>query len=156
ADGVSRFIMTDDDVDFLVRKSEADWRLRAAAPDEVEAMLDFVQEMLVQRGAASVGISSREGNNRAGVGGPGGLVTWATRARRVLAYDTAAFLSVEHCRGTEGMEDFDVQLQLLRSGRPNCVLSYWANGQPQTQAPGGCAAWRTRETHERVAHRLKE
>ncbi len=54
------------------------------------------------------------------------------------------------------MEDFDVQLQLLKRGLGNACLYYWAQGQSKTNAPGGCSLWRTHEVHEAAARRLAE
>lgn len=103
---------------------------------------------------AHVGVSAREGNNRAGEG-DAPLLQENTRTYRVLAYQTDMFLSVEHGR-VRVMEDFDVNLQLLRQGHKNACLFYWAQGQKMTNAPGGCSTWRTHEVHEESARRLAE
>lgn len=151
--GVDRFLMLDDDIRFLVRRGWDTWRLRGTKPHEVVAMLDLVDHLLGDHG--HVGISAREGNNRLGEGEPTSVVAENTRTLRALAYRTDDFLSVEHGR-VEVMEDFDVNLQLLRRGIPNCNIGYWAQGQKMTNAPGGCSLYRSHEVHERSAHRLAE
>ncbi len=148
-----RFAMMDDDINLLVRRSDDDWRLRAAMPDEVTFMLATMDAYLNTH--ASVGISAREGNNRAGVGDIDMLAMPNTRVMRCLAYRTKDFNACEHNR-LPFMEDFDVQLQLLRKGLGNCCLYYWGNGQAMTNAPGGCAITRTHELHEASARKLAE
>lgn len=148
-----KFVMLDDDIDFLVRRSDDDWRLRAAEEPEVLDMFGMMERLLDQY--ALVGVSAREGNNRYGVGMPSELVFENTRIMRITAYRTEDFLSVEHDR-VPVMEDFDVNLQLLRRGRPNALMAYWANGQRMTNAPGGCSIWRTLELHNAAAERLAE
>lgn len=151
--GYTTFVMLDDDIRFLVRKSEDAWNLRQADSSEVDEMFDHVEEWL-NRGFAHVGVSAREGNNVAGVGGRD-LRNECTRTIRFLAYRTDDFLGVEHGR-VEVMEDFDVNLQLLEQGKPNVSLFWWSQGQKMTNAPGGCSTYRSHEVHERSAHRLAE
>jgi hypothetical protein len=153
--GHDKFIMMDDDVTFYRRRSPDCYNLRNATKDDTDTMLQTISCLLNE--VASVGISSREGNNRAGIGHAlaDNLVVRNTRVMRVLAYRTADFLACEHDR-VRVMEDFDVQLQLLRKGLGNACLYYWANGQPKTNAPGGCSIWRAHELHEAEARRLAE
>lgn len=153
--GADKFVMMDDDIDFLVRKSPEDWRLRAQTTDDTIEMFAHMEALLNDH--ASVGISSREGNNRAGEGGPrdANMVAVATRVMRMFGCRTKDWLEMEHGR-VEVMEDFDLQLQLLRAGRSNCCMFYYANGQKQTNLPGGCSTYRTHEVQDRSARRLKE
>lgn len=149
--GHHKFVMLDDDIDFLVRKASDDWRLTAASEHDVGRMFRALDSYLDDY--AQVAISPREGNNRFGVGGPTDLVAECTRAMRITAYNVDDFLSVEHNR-VRVMEDFDVLLQLLKSGRKNAVLGWWANGQKMTNAAGGCSIWRTREIHDEAVEKL--
>lgn len=153
--GMPRFLMLDDDIRFLVRRSEETWQLRGTEGDEVVQCLQFVERMLGEGGFSHVGISAREGNNRFGEGGPDDLLNQNTRTLRALAYRTEDFLDMRHGR-VEVMEDFDVNLQLLEASKPNCCVGYWAQGQKMTNAPGGCSTYRSHEVHERSAHRLAE
>lgn len=149
-----KFVMMDDDIDFLVRRGLDDWRLRAQTEDDTIEMFAHMEALLNDH--ASVGISSREGNNRAGVGGPrdSSMVAVATRVMRMFGCRTADWLEMEHGR-VEVMEDFDLQLQLLRAGRSNCCMFYYANGQKQTNLPGGCSTYRTHEVQDVSARQLK-
>lgn len=150
----AEFCMMDDDLDFLIRKKDDNFALRTQMPEETVGMLDTIQ-MYLRRGYAQVCISPREGNNRFGDGGPDELVNECTRGMRITAYRTKDFLSVEHDR-VPVMEDFDVLLQLLRSGRKNIVLGYWANGQKKTNSAGGCSIWRTLELHNAAVEKMAE
>lgn len=151
--GYEKFVMLDDDIDFLIRKAPDNWQLHAPNGVELELMFKAIESELNRY--SMVGISPREGNNRFGLGGPSDLVFEKTRLMRVLAFRTEDFLSVEHCR-VPVMEDFDITLQLLRQGKKNIMLAYYANGQKATNAPGGCSLWRTLELHNAAAHKLAE
>jgi hypothetical protein len=153
--GEAKFVMMDDDIDFLVRRSPEDWRLTAQNQGDAWHMFEEIEHWLDRY--ASVGISSREGNNRAGVGGPRdeNMVAVATRVMRMFGCRTLEWLQMEHGR-VEVMEDFDLQLQLLRAGHGNCCLFYYANGQRMTSMAGGCSTYRTHDLHEASARRLQE
>ena len=151
--GVDKFMQIDDDVDFLVRRADDDWRLVAADHESVDQMLLKIEELLIDHG--SVGVSSREGNNRAGVGGPGDLVARDTRLMRVYGCRTREFLEMEHGRVVV-MDDFEFHVQMLRAGHRNACLFYWANGQRMTGSPGGCTDYRTLQVHHDSAVRFSE
>lgn len=145
------FVMLDDDIDFLMRKSADNWQLRAVEHAEVPKMMEHVEQLLKTH--ACVGTSAREGNNRAGVGSPAQLVAMNTRILRFLAFRTKEFNKCAHGR-VEVMEDFDVQLQLLRAGFNTACSFYYANGQKMTSAPGGCSTYRTHSVQDASARKL--
>ena len=152
AAGEDSFLTCDDDVMLYVRKGSDDWHLRYPEGHEVEWMLsrfdDFLQDYPM------VGLSPREGNNRTGAGAfP--LIRECTRSMRFYAFRTKDLLEIDSGRLPE-MADFDTTLQFLRRGQKNAVLYYWAQGQPGSQHPGGCAAYRTSETHDVVCRKLAE
>lgn len=151
--GEDKFVMLDDDIDFLIRKSPEVWNLRAADDDEVAHLFKKIDELLSDY--AQVTVSGREGNNRYGEGTFDQLLVFNTRAMRITGYQTAAFNACEHDR-VPVMEDIDVTLQLLRAGHANVLIAYYANGQKMTNAAGGCSIWRTHEIHEAAANRLVE
>lgn len=150
--GIEKFLMLDDDVSFFTRRADDDTRLRKSEPSDVAEMVQAVRDALNSYG--HVGISARGGNNNAGTGAKP-LAKDNTRTIRALAYRTEDFLSVEHGRVVV-MEDFDVNLQLLRKGIPNTCLHYWATDQAGTQQPGGCSDYRNHQNHEESAHMLAE
>lgn len=147
AAGEGTFMMMDDDLELLVRKSPEVWNLRKMADArELRTALGWVETLLAMDGCTHAGLSPREGNNNFGVGEPMQIVEWCTRLVRAVAWRTDAYLALEHCR-LAVMEDFDTSLQSLRRGGRNAALGYFASGQPATNAPGGCADWRTLEVH---------
>lgn len=153
AAGIAKFIMMDDDVKFIMRQDVASTKLIKCSPEDVGQMLVAVGRQLDVD--AHVGVSARGGNNQRGVGDADSLVSHNTRTLRVLAYRTREFMEMEHGR-VEVMEDFDVNLQLLRAGYSNADIGWYAQDQRMTNAPGGCSTYRTHEVHERSAQRLHE
>lgn len=153
--GETRIVMMDDDIDFLIRQGPEDWRLTGQTEEDTRMMLQDIQMLLQDH--AMVGISSREGNNRAGIGDrfEPNMVATNTRVMRLWGLRVADWLEMEHGR-VEVMEDFDVTLQLLRSGRTNANMFYYANGQKMTNMPGGCSTYRTHEVQDRSARKLQE
>jgi len=147
--GEPYFLMLDDDVQFYRRRENSVYLRNADQPGDMEECLARVEEFL-KAGYAAVGISPREGNNR--IEAP---YAENTRLIRALAFHTEPFLACEHQR-VQVMEDFDILLQLLRSGRPNANIYEFAQGQKSTNAPGGCSTYRTHQLHEKSAHRLAE
>ena len=140
-------VMLDDDLRFYIRKSPTDWHLRYLESDEYPAMFGLLDEWLDQ-GYAHVGVSAREGNNRVEK-----LAVENTRYMRVLGYNLDMFDGVELGR-VQVMEDFDINLQLLRQGKPSKISYYYAQGQKSSNAAGGCSEWRTIDVHNEGAERL--
>jgi hypothetical protein len=146
--------MMDDDLYFSVRISTDDWHLRPCDRGDVESMLQEIELRLGHY--AHVSVSPRDVNSRHFMDGctPETGFLENKRTLRVLAYQTDAFLSVEHGR-VPVMEDFDVNLQLLESGRKNLLLYYWSNDQRGTGSKGGCSSYRTLEAHNAAAVKLQ-
>lgn len=152
-----KFVMCDDDLIFHTRISREDWHLRKSTEKQHGEMFDWIEKSLDK--FAQVGISSREGNNRAGAGNIKELTTMNTRLLRVYAYQTDLFLkacNVKEVPEYFTMDDFHVTLKLLRAGHQNCQTYWWANGQRYTQDVGGASVYRTFETHNKSAHLLAE
>jgi hypothetical protein len=149
--GEVMFCMMDDDIHFSERRGPDTTRLMKLE-QPISVVTDLIEEKL--QDFAHVSVSMRQGNNNIGpVEQDGGSLN--VRTCRVLAYQTEAFLAMQHGR-CQFMEDFDINLQLLRAGYDNFNLGYFAQDQAQTQAPGGCSGTRTHATHEAAAHKLKE
>lgn len=151
--GQRKFLMLDDDIWFYVRESRSSVKLRKVEPCDMDQLLVYVDRLLDAYG--HVGISPRQGNDKLGVGNHE-LVAECCRTLRALAYRTEEFLSVEHGR-VQVMEDFDVNLQLLRKGIPNANIGFWAQDQRKgTAAPGGCSDYRDHQLQEAAAKRLAQ
>jgi ribosomal protein S17E len=149
-----KFAMIDDDLNFAVRISEENNKLRPQVRKDTDEMLAWVETALSDY--AHVGVSPRDAAKTETVAfGPVPLTLLNKRTLRFLAYRTDDFLSVEHGR-VEVMEDFDVNLQLIRSGRPNIQSYWWTNDQRQTGSPGGCASYRSLQVQDESARKLAE
>lgn len=152
--GERTFVLLDDDIsEFNVRRNAEETRLRYASPDEVIELFQLVDSLLGEH--CLVGVSAREGNNRYGVGSKTQLIIPYTRIMRFSAYRTKVFTSLQVDR-LMNMGDFDIELQIIEGGGSVVSIAYWAQGQTKSQAPGGCADYRTLENHEASARGLKE
>ena len=149
------FMVIDDDVKFFQRKSEEDWHLEDIDKDEWQKMMNLIENLLTEGGYSHIGVSMREGNNRFGVV-PRGHVEDSVRTCRALAYRVDDFLSVEHQR-VKIMEDFDVNLQLLKSGKKIGNLIYYCQNQfGGTGLKGGCSDYRDLEMQAEAAQALAD
>lgn len=151
--GVEKIVMLDDDIEFYKRRnqhSEGDdwWKLTGTTTEETDELFHWIYNTL--KNYAHCGVSAREGQNRVRE-----AEVLNTRYMRVLAYRTDAYMSVALNR-IDVMEDFDVELQMLRKGW-QCLVNYeFAQGQKKTQMEGGCSGWRTHEVHNAGAEKLAE
>lgn len=138
----------DDDLEFAKRK-ENDWHLKRIKGEPVEEIFDELLQWLAM-GYVHVGVSAREGNNRVKED-----FTENTRYMRFVGYDVDV-LRKENIQvdRMEVMEDFDVNLQLLRKGYPSRVSFKFAQGQGESGAKGGCSHFRTKELQRRNAWQL--
>ena len=142
-----KIVMLDDDLRFYIRKSDHDWHLRYLEPNEYPALFGLLDVWLDDY--AHVGVSAREGNNRVEK-----LAVENTRYMRVLGYNLDMFDGIELGR-VQVMEDFDINLQLLRQGKPSKISYYYAQGQKSSNAAGGCSEWRTIDVHNQGALTLQ-
>lgn len=149
--GHDKFLMIDDDLTFCVRIDKTSHKLKPSEPSDIKEMLAWTEKCL--ENYAHVSVSTRQGNNTIGPGDVRTLIRFNSRTLRYLAYQTAAFLLVEHGR-VEVMEDFDVNLQLLRNGKCNVQSFWWCQDQPATGSAGGCSSYRTLEAHNAAANKI--
>jgi hypothetical protein len=146
----TKVVMLDDDLRFYKRREDKPELLEKATEGEIEAMFEGIASTLELH--PLVGVASREGANRCV-----DRVVYNTRILRLLAY-RADILRAQNIRfdRVPVMEDFDVALQLLRSGHKNIVLNTWAHNQEGSGLKGGCSTYRTREVQAQAAERLAE
>lgn len=147
--GDDHVVFMDDDLDFAVRREDDRGKFRKPATADLAIMLGVMDKTLERH--PMVGIGSREGGNR---------VTesrlYNTRIMRVLGFrrsylkEKALFF-----RPLTVMEDFHINLQILRSGADTCVLNNWVSNQRGgSDAPGGCSTYRTKEVQTESARKL--
>ena len=145
-----KVLMLDDDLRFYKRRSDDRKLLEKSTAEDVGETFAAIAAALDD--FPLVGIASREGANR-------NVETYLynTRILRLLAYraDELRERGIRFDR-VPVMEDFDVALQLLRSGRKNAVLNSWAHNQEGSGLKGGCSTYRTREVQAEAAHRLAQ
>jgi hypothetical protein len=152
--GDGKFAMFDDDLNFAVRRGPDSNALRPQTREDTVEMLDWIEHAL--KDYAHVGISPRDAAKTNSVEtGDKPLILLNKRTLRTLCYRTKDFLSVKHGR-VQVMEDFDVNLQLIRKGLWNCQTYWWTNDQRQTGSPGGCASYRSHQVQEESATKLAE
>ena len=135
-----KIILLDDDLSFAYRNVEGDYHIKVATPEQVEHMFSEVELALEK--FCHVSVSGREGQNRL----PDEPVN-NCRYMRFLAYNTCLFPPGIHVGRVDGMSDFDLNLQLLRAGKPSLMFTKWAQGHKGTQTPGGCSEQRSLESH---------
>lgn len=149
-----KFAMFDDDLNFAVRKDASGNALRKQEVKDTREMIRWIEDALSEY--AHVGISPRDAAKTESVQTGGKPLTLLNkRTLRTLCYRTKDFLSVEHGR-VAVMEDFDVNLQLIRKGLWNIQTYWWTNDQRQTGSPGGCASYRSHEVQDQSARKLAE
>ncbi len=136
--GSGHVCILDDDINFLIRRHDHAYHLRAQTDREVKLMFQYIDDHLTN--FAHVGISGREGNNRVLDDS-----VFNTRAIRLVGFDLD-ILNSHHIRyRLHNREDFDITLRLLRLGFSNCVSYKYAQGQRGSGTKGGMCGSPERE-----------
>lgn len=145
-----KIVMLDDDLVFATRRDDEPTKFRESSNADIIRLFQSIE--LTLDAYPSVGVATREGGNR-----DTGNFVFNTRLLRILAYRVDV-LKKEEIRfdRLEFMEDFDVTLQLLRRGHPNCKINWIVHNQRSSNAPGGCSTYRTLEKQAAAARGLKE
>jgi hypothetical protein len=152
-EGDNEVVFLDDDLAFFVRRDDDRTKFRKLVKGDLTAMFDYMRKCLSpdNEGYPHVGIAPREGGNR--------LTDHSypnTRLMRVLGYRRDY---LRHHKITFApmvvMEDFSVNLQVLRSGEDSLMLNNWCSNQVGgSDAPGGCSTYRTSQVQNDSAHLL--
>ena len=147
--GDNEVVMMDDDLQFACRRTDDRTKFHQPEPSDIRAMVGELDRLL--RLAPMCGIGAREGGNR-------NIETllWNTRTMRVLGFNRAILKELHICcHPMEVMEDFHVELQLLRAGFDVPQANMWVSNQAGgSGAAGGCSAWRSAALQSTNAHRL--
>ena len=144
-------MLCDDDFVFFRRIDPFEPQLRKMEEDDWDDMMLAINDLFAKNpNLYGVGISMRQGNNRLEWNG-----NENTRLNGCIIYRRELFLSAEHDR-LNPMNDFDVNLQLLRRGFDNHLIAEFCYNQGGTNAPGGSSDYRTLETQAASAHKLAE
>ena len=143
--------MLDDDLRF--QKTQKDWRIMDATPNEILAAFRQMSQWL-KEGYAHCSLCPR-------------FIYYDKkdffvkdfRMMHVLAYDVKTVLKAK-CSFTKGvpkdfsMDDFHMTLQLLRSGHGNIVSLLHRTSPAVSNSRGGASEWRTLASHNRSANLL--
>ena len=142
----SRVVFLDDDLHFFVRRDDDRTKFRAPQPGELKQMLWHIDFRLDDY--PHVGIAPREGGNRNTE-----EFLNNTRIMRVLGYRRDYLREYKITFSPlEVMEDFHVNLQILKSGADTLLLNNWCNNQAEgSDAPGGCSTYRTQKVQSESA-----
>jgi hypothetical protein len=141
------FVMLDDDLRFATRRDDDPTKFRDSTPEEIERMFSILDNAL--EGYAHVGVASREGGNR-----NTDEFVYNTRNLRILGFNAKMIPEYVRFDRLPVMEDFDVALQLLRLGLPSVQINWIVHDQKQSNAPGGCSTYRTKEVQREAAYGL--
>lgn len=147
--GFGHVVFMDDDLDFAVRRNDDRSKFKQPSKGDLKSMLEEMDQALVSY--PMVGIGSREGGNRVTE-----AMLFNTRIMRVLGFNRQ-YLRERKLYFTPlvVMEDFHINLQILRSGADTCVLNNWVSNQRGgSDAPGGCSTYRTSEVQTASANKL--
>ena len=146
-------IMLDDDLRFFKRRTDDPTKFVPSEGTDLEVCFATMERLM--RTYAHGGILAREGGNRDAFITPTGTKE-NTRLLRALAYDVNVIREhrIKFNRGA--MEDFDVELQLLRLGYKSVALCSYVQDQIRSNAPGGCSVYRTPEYQAAWCRQLKE
>lgn len=144
-----KICILDDDLDFMWRPDESDYHLKPM-PNEIKYLM-FEEVNNALSDYAHVSVSAREGNNRTAKS-----IDTNVRYMRFLAYNLDMFegIDIEIYKSMITLTDFDLNLQLLRKGRPSLVFFKYAQGQKSSNAPGGCSVQRTMDVQAECAELL--
>ena len=147
--GDDKVVFLDDDLHFAVRRSDDPGRFRKPGEGDIAHMFHAISHSL--NVYPHVGIGPREGGNRNQESH-----LYNTRIMRVLAYRRSVLREHQVCFSPMVvMEDFHVNLQLLRLGFATCVENRWVSNQAGgSDAPGGCSVHRTQEVQTEAAQAL--
>lgn len=144
-----RIILLDDDLQFYQRPDPTKYNLRDAEPHHVMQMLEEMYSSLET--FAHAALSAREGNNRIPED-----VSYNSRYMRAVGYNLDMIPSDVDPGRVPVMEDFDINLQLLRRGLGSIIYFKYAQGHQGTQTPGGCSLIRNHEIHSRAIDLMEE
>ncbi len=145
-----KLLMLDDDLTFFSRRIDNPALFCLPDPIEITHLVSEIDDSLDD--FAHVGVGTREGGNR--------LTErryFNTRLLRALAFRTDVLMR-ENIRFDRlpVMEDFDVNLSLLRKGYRSLLLNHMVHDQHGSNLAGGCSQYRTPEVQAAGARGLAE
>jgi hypothetical protein len=152
----NKMILFDDDLAFAVRRKDDITKFRPAEPADITRMIDMLHDYLDRY--VHVGLMAREGGNRIKTDAKGKPVKHleAIRMMRVLGYNRGNMCGAPRFDRLPTKQDFDMTLQLLRTGYPNAVITEFVHNQAGSNTEGGCSAYRDEAMMARSAELLRK
>jgi hypothetical protein len=149
---IDKFVMFDDDVTPQIR--DEDMKIRNSTPAEIQSAINWLEQSLDSYAHASWSVRSLDFDT------PGDHKI-AGRMMHVLSYRTEVLESYNFkcCNGvddTHVMDDFNLTLQLLTNGFPNCISLLYRSNVSASNSKGGASTWRTLDIHNKSAKRMAE
>lgn len=148
-EGPDHVVFMDDDLVFATRRTDEPTKFRPPLKGELQAMLREIDLSLLN--CPMVGVGAREGGNR-----NTDPYIMNSRIMRVLAF-RRSYLKQRLLTFSPlvVMEDFHINLQILRSGADTCICNNWVSNQVGgSDAPGGCSVYRTPQVQTDSANLL--
>ena len=150
--GVEKFVMFDDDVTPQIR--DEDMKIRNSTPEEVQAAINWLEMTLDFYPHASWSVRSLDFATEGDWKSPG-------RMMHVLGYKTSAlesnnFRCCNNVSPDHVQDDFNLTLQLLTKGFPNCISLLYRSNVSSSNSKGGASTWRTIDIHNKSAKRMAE
>lgn len=142
-----KFIMMDDDLDFFIRSSDGK-KFNRSTPKQVKMMCWSLEAML--KDYAHGGVLERfmaQTQPR----------KWKNNGKylHVLCYNKNLFPNPHPKYELEVTEDMEMNLKLLTSGRPSCILTEYA-ADNVCYSTGGCNVWRTHKLEYQEHKKLEK
>jgi hypothetical protein len=147
--GLDRVVMLDDDMFFYHRAAPFKLSLVKNTPKQNVEMIKYMHA-LMDKGYAHVGIGARPEASHY-------LCDYrsCTRINNCHMFDVKKFFeSGASFTRIKVMEDFDVELTMLRKGYKNCTTLDYVWNQPGSNMPGGCKDYRTPKVQRKASKKL--
>ena len=147
--GHTHVIMWDDDLRFAARRKDDATKFEELTQGTAKKMMADLHHLAREYGHFALG--AREGGNQRAPG-----IEENTRMLRVLGYNVKAYrASGASFARSNGKEDFDVALTMLRAGYASAITNdYVSDNAGGTGAPGGCSSYTSRDGHGKAAEAL--
>lgn len=142
-----RLLFIDDDLKFL--KKDSLGKLKNCSDNEVIEMYDWLNEK-INNGYGLAGISAQQGNHTHKT-----TEVILTRIYAIYSINVSLMKQLQiRFDEIELMEDFNVQLRLIRNGVLTILNSSFAHAQKNANAKGGCSEFRNIENQSKSARLL--
>ncbi len=142
-----KICMLDDDIVFATRRDDEPTKFVPSSMQDIVNLFRGIEEELDHH--AHVGVSHREGANRNTE-----PHLYNSRYMRILAYRTDILRKECEYGRVVVMEDFDINLQLLKKGYKSILINNYVHNQGGSDTSGGCSTFRTPKVQTETAYEM--